>query len=143
VNWAAEVVSTGVSVQTVTAVISLALGIGSVAVGITKAVRGLRKFSRLLDGFLGDGTSKHPSVPDRLDAMEKNQEEFRAQQEQGTADLAAVKAQTASIEKKLDDHVDTEAPGLLADGQAWGKRLDGQVADLGTRVSALEQHTSG
>jgi hypothetical protein len=136
VNWAAEVVSTGFSVQAVTAVVSLALGTGTVAVGISKAVKGLRRFARLLDGFLGDGTSKHPSVPDRLSAMETNQEEFKA-----TQDELAAKVEALTV--TVDNHVDGDAKKWLADGQEWGNRLDGQVAELGTRVSALEQRASG
>jgi hypothetical protein len=136
VNWAAEVASTGISVQTVTGLVSLVLGIGAVAVGISKAVRGLRRFARLLDGFLGDGTTKHPSVPDRLSAMETNQEEFKT-----TQDELAAKVEALTV--TVDHHVDGDAQKWLADGQAWGNRLDGQVADLGTRVSALEERTSG
>lgn len=132
----AAVVGSGFSVQGVTAAVSLALGVGTVGVGVAKAVRGLRKFSRLLDGFLGDGTSKHPSVPDRLEAMESNQTQF-------AADQADLKAKVDALTVTVDHHVDGDAKQWLADGQEWGNRLDGQVAELGTRVSALEERTTG
>lgn len=115
--------SSGVDIQTFGTIVSILLGVGAVAVGVAKAVSGLRRFSRLLDGFLGDG--KHASVPDRLTALEDR--------------LTAVEASVSASATKIDEHVDGDAKQWLADGQAWGNRLDGQVAELDTRVAALEQ----
>lgn len=120
------------------------VAVGGASVVIQKGLRAMRRFARLLDGFLGDGTGKHPSVPERMEAIDQRMTTLEAQATSGIADVkadvAAIKSQTASIEHKLDTHVDGDAKTWLADGQAWGNRLDGQVADLGTRVSALEGH---
>lgn len=124
------------SLATLAAIAGVVVAVGGAWVVLLKVVRAMRRFARFLDGWFGDGTVKHPSVLDRLGTMETNQT-------QTTTDLAAVKAQTASIERKLDEHVDTVAPGLLADGQAWGHRLDEQVADNTQRIEQLENRTSG
>jgi hypothetical protein len=137
------------SLTALAAIAGVVVAIGGAWVVLLKVVKAMRRFARFLDGWFGDGTVKHPSVLDRLGTMESNQEQFKIHQDQGTSDLAAVKsdvaavkAQTASIETKLDGHVDGDAKTWLAEGQEWGNRLDGQVADLSTRVSTLEQHAS-
>lgn len=108
------------------------VAVGGASVVLQKGVRALRKFGRLLDGFLGDGTAKHPSVPDRLGAMEDNQTQF-------SVDQADLKTTVEELKATVAAHVDGDAPKWLEDGQAWGNRLDDQVAALGTRVSALEK----
>lgn len=115
----------GANVQTVASIFAILLAIGAVSTGVAKAVSGLRKFSRLLDGFLGDGTTKHPSVPDRLTGMEDR--------------LTAVETAVSAAGQKIDSHVDTDAAAWKAEGEAWGHKLDGQVSDLDHRVSELEQ----
>lgn len=104
-----------------TEVAGLVIALGGAGAVIQKGVRGLRRLGRLLDGFLGDGTAKHPSVPDRL---------------------AALELQVTAMGQKIDAHVDRDAPGLLADGQAWGRRLDASVEDLHSRVAALEKRNT-
>jgi len=102
----------------------LIITLGGASEVLRRAVRGLRRFARLLDGFLGDGTARHPSVPDRLSAMEER--------------LTTVEATVKTSAEKIDSHVDGDAQTWKAEGEAWGHRLDSQVAALDSRVSAIE-----
>jgi polyhydroxyalkanoate synthesis regulator phasin len=127
-----------ITLQTATAVTSAALGAGAVGAGLLKAVKGLRRFARFLDGFLGDGTSKHPSVPDRLEAMETNQTQFREDQTEVKTSVEKLTSKVEALTVTVDNHVDGDAQRWLADGQEWGHKLDGQVESLDQRVSKLE-----
>lgn len=91
-------------------VAALIVGVGGVFAVLQRTVKMMRRVARFLDGWFGDGTAKHPSAVDRL----------------------------AAIEAKLDQHVLHEVPTMLAEGQAWGGRLDASVASLDRRVAALE-----
>jgi hypothetical protein len=97
---------------------AVVVAVGGAGAVLQKAVRSLRRFGRFLDGWFGDGTAKHPSVPERLEALEAGQ---------------------IAMKTALDKHVDGDAPTWLAEGQEWGHRLDDQVESLGHRVSALEE----
>ena len=110
-----------------TEVAGLVVAMGGAGVVLQKGVRGMRRFARFLDGFLGDGTTRHPSVPDRLTALETT-----------VSGMSDKLDRTAEL---IDDHVTTEVPTMMADGQAWGNRLEDAVAQLDSRVSALEQKT--
>jgi hypothetical protein len=104
-------------------VVLAALGVGTVGTAgtvVPKVVNGLRKIGWLVDAICG--TSTQPGVQQRV--------------EQLTKDMAAVKI-------ALDKHLESDSPQWRAEGQAWGQRLDSQVADLNTRVSALENGANG
>lgn len=126
-----------------TEVAALIVGVGGAATVVQKGVKALRRLSRVADGILGDGTKDHPGVVAGQAELVRSIEDLKAQATadlaEVKADVAAVKAQTAAIERKLDDHVDTVAPSLLADGQKWGERLEAKAADNTRRIEALEQ----
>jgi hypothetical protein len=123
---------------------------GAVAV-LQKAVRALRKLSRVADGILGDGTKEHPGVvagqSELVTAIEalktqatEDLAEIRADLAAVKDDVAAVKTQTGVIEDKLDDHVDTDSAKWREDGQKWGNELQARAEDNTRRIEALEQH---
>lgn len=101
----------------------LVIAVGGVGVGVQKGVSAMRRFARFLDSWFGDG-SKHPSVPDRLAKLESS-----------VTELTSAVTDNAKL---LVQHVDTDVPGWRKEGEAWGHRLDVQVAQLDTRVSKLE-----
>jgi hypothetical protein len=105
------------SVETVTVALAALLGTSAVGTGAGKAVKMFRQIAMMAFAILGDGTPEHPGMVNRLGNLEKL---------------------VRSLQATLDKHVDADAPTWLADGQAWGHRLDGQVESLDQRVSALE-----
>jgi uncharacterized membrane-anchored protein YhcB (DUF1043 family) len=147
------------TLATVAALAGLLVALGGIGAGIPKVVNAVRRASRVSDGILGDGTPEHPGVVAGQASLAAAIEKLRVQASADLADMksdlaavkvdvAAVKHQTASIEDKvdrqgvkLDEHVDKEAPDLLAAGQAWGTRLDEEVADHEGRIARLERHT--
>jgi hypothetical protein len=126
-----------------TEVAALIVGVGGAATVVQKGVKALRRLSRVADGILGDGSKEHPGVvagqAELVEAIDALKAQATADLAEVKQDVAAVKAQTAAIERKLDDHVDTVAPSLLADGQAWGNKLDSEIADHEDRIRQLEQ----
>lgn len=113
--------------ETITAFSTCVVAIGGVGAVIPRGVRGLRRIGRLLDGFLGDGTEKHKSLPDRIGDLETSMTE---------------------VKTKLDEHVDREVPEMMAGGQDWGNRLEERGARLqqsldaiNTRLTAVEKKT--
>ena len=87
----------------------------------------MRRIGRLLDGFLGDGTEKHKSLPDRITALEDSM---------------------VQVKDKLDEHVDREVPEMMAGGQDWGNRLEERGTRLqqsldaiNVRLAAVEKKT--
>lgn len=102
---------------TITAFSTCVVAIGGVGAVIPRGVRALRRIGRLLDGFLGDGTEKHKSLPDRITALE---------------------GQLQDVGVKLDEHVDREVPEMMAGGEAWGARLEEGIAKLDARLQAVE-----
>lgn len=92
-------------------VVLAALGVGTVGTAGTVVPKVVNGLRKI--GWLVDaicGTSTQPGVQQRVEQLIKDVAEIKARRED-----------------------------LLADGQAWGHRLDSQVADLNTRVTNLEQ----
>ena len=102
-------------------VAGLVVAVGGCGVVFSKGVRAMRRFARFLDGFLGDGSTKHPSVLERLDKQDK-----------ALADLAHGQV---IMQQSLDQHIDTDTPSWRAEGEAWGHRID-------ARLDALELRTT-
>ncbi|WP_297699629.1 hypothetical protein [Mycobacterium sp.] len=134
------------------AILAVIVGAGGAGAVLQKAVRSLRRLGRVADGILGDGTKDHPGViagqaelkaaVDELKTQAAGDlADIRADLAAVKADVGAVKEQTAAIETKLDEHVDTVAPSLLADGQRWGAELQAASEDNTRRIAALEAHT--
>ena len=134
------------------AILAVIVGVGGAGAVLQKAVRSLRRLGRVADGILGDGTKAHPGVVEgqaelkaAVDALKEQAtadlSEIRADLAAVKSDVAAVKGQTSAIEHKLDEHVDTVAPSLLADGQRWGNELQARAEDNTRRIAALESHT--
>jgi predicted PurR-regulated permease PerM len=109
-------------ITTVTTVATCAVTVGAVGAGVPKGVRGLRRISRLLDGFLGDGTPEHKPLPERITELSDSLDE---------------------VKDKLDQHVDRELPQLMMRGTEWAKQTHADVAELLTRVAKLEGYHDG
>lgn len=101
--------------------LAVLLGLGGVGTGAGKAAGVFKSAMRMLGqiwlAICGDGTPENPGAVNRLTTLEKT---------------------VAKLEVTLNKHVDGDAPTWLADGQAWGNRLDADVASLDQRVSKLE-----
>lgn len=52
--------------------------------------------------------------------------------------MGQVIARLDRVRELLTGHMITDVPGLLAEGRAWGDRLEAGIGDLDTRVAALE-----
>lgn len=105
------------TLATAAEVSGLLLATGGISVGIARGVKALRSFGRFLDSWFGDGSKNHPSVPERLTALE---------------------AAVIVAAQKIETHVAVEVPGMLASGKEWGNKLDAGLLSLDRRVAALE-----
>lgn len=126
------------SLATAAELAGLVVASGGILAAIPKGVHALRRLGRVADGILGDGSTDHPGVVAAVEKLADLVKDLVTGQAKQADDVAAVKAQTASIEEKLDRHVDTDSAQWRADGEAWGRRLDSQIAGLDTRVTNLE-----
>ncbi|MGH7743484.1 MAG: hypothetical protein ACREQ5_01500 [Candidatus Dormibacteria bacterium] len=105
---------------TATEVAGLVVAVGGAGVVIRNGVRDMRRFWRFVD--------RQEATPGALDKLTKE-----------------VKALTDAVKEQgmiLMAHVDGEAPKWLADGQAWGKRLEAADSALAMRIATLERVNS-
>lgn len=107
---------------TITTWATCAVTLGAVGASVPKGVRGLRRISRLLDGFLGDGTAAHKPLPDRIAELSTSLDEVKV---------------------KLDQHVEQEVPQLKLKGTEWARQVHSDVTELLTRVAKLEGYHDG
>lgn len=111
-NFSLDQVLTGLAVL---------LGMGAVGTGGGKAAgmfkAALNMLRQLVLAICGDGTPEHPGLK---------------------GEVAALKKVVADLKVTIDKHVDGDAPTWLAEGQAWGHRLEAGHADHEERLLTLE-----
>lgn len=108
----------------------LIIGIGGCGAVLYKGASALRRFGHFIDKLAGNGSSE-PGILARLEDLKSTVDDLAAGQ------VVLTQSQD-QMKSKLDAHCDSDAPGWRAEGEAWGHRLDQQVADLDHRVAKLE-----
>jgi hypothetical protein len=138
-----------VTLLQITEAVGLVAGTGAAAVALGKGFSMARRFGHFVDKLMGNGdggtepgilarleglkttvddlTSAGALRDSKIDALVDSQEAMKVQ---NAGDLAEVKEAVHEVKVKLDEHVDSVAPSLLADGQAWGGRLEARLDAL-------------
>lgn len=116
---------------TATEFTGLVIGIGGASTVVVKGARMARRFGHFIDKLAGNG-GREPGILKRLDDLQSTVDDL-------THGQVTLTQGQDELKRKLDQHIDSEVPTWRAEGEAWGHRLDNQVADHDQRLSRLEQ----
>lgn len=125
-------------------VTALIIGVGGASTVIYKGFRMARRFGHFIDKLAGNGDSE-PGILARLEQLKSDVDDLSHGQviltqgaDERTRQINDLTAAVTTMGDKIDNHVDGDAPKLLADGQAWGNRLQDQADSNTRRIEALE-----
>lgn len=114
------------------------VGIGGASAVVVKGVRILRKVGHFFDQWFGNSDVRSPGVVDRLVALETATVEAKSAAERAVTVAETVAADATSGREHLASLItahDGDAAKWLADGQAWGHRIDARLDALEATVN--------
>lgn len=120
-----------------TEVTAFVIGIGGAGAVITKGVTVMRRLGHFIDKLAGNGDTE-PGIMKRLEELKTTVDDLTDRGDARDNKIDDLTTAVHTLTDKIDRHVDSDAPTWRAEGEAWGRRLDGQVAGLDTRVTYLE-----